>query len=257
MTSVALAVLLMAPPQAEAITLRVKPRRGSTHIYSTISTVTTKMTASTGTPIESLVKASMKAIEVTDKQVRFEATIDDVKAGGAESIKGSKLIYTMTPLGELVDVSSEGEGQVLPAIANGLKGSLKLTPRFSEQPVKAGDSWSIELDLAPVFVSSFGAAATLKGDAKAAMNCTLESIPAEGRNRFAVIKHTMAKEVIVLFGVNEVTLTWNVEGTTRYEVATGMIVKQDTIQSQTFTRPGETSPMMSVSIVSKVNLEPK
>jgi len=254
----ALVALICLLPQAEEeVTLRVKPRNGSTYTYSTVSTVTSKVPGLTGTPSESLTKATMKVVESNDKQVRFETTINDIKAEGGSNLKGSKLLYTMTPLGELTDISGTGGGEVLPVIAAGLKGSLKLTPRFAERAVKVGDSWETEVDLAPVFASAFGTSTALKGDTKTNLTCTLEALPREGRARFAVIKYLLSKQVTVAFGTNEVVLLWNLEGTTRYEVGTGMIVKQDSIQTQTFTRPGESAPMMTVSIVSKINLEPK
>ncbi len=230
--------LLMAGNVQET-TLRLKPKKNAVFTYTTISDVSSS-SAGDPTSTRSHITTSMKVISSTKDEVRLLTTIDDIRSEtrGANEAKAMKITYVLTPLWQFKDVTAEGGGPSGQVLVNTLKVGLQISPAFPDKPVKPGDEWTIDLDLAQLFASMYDGFLKVKGAAKAPMKIKFTGIETKEGVKLAVLEATMDAAFTLDLSGRDRAATWKIESTAQFDLSNGMAVDQKVTQTQSIDMPG-------------------
>lgn len=238
----------LALPQGKTYLLRLKPKVGSAYRMEQ----TTKQSMGMGgkaTPTTTKAVSSVKVTKSNDKVVVIESTVQSTSGAPGADLKGVKTVMTLSPLYQVIDLKMTGGNAQTQALGKMIGETAKLAPSFTSRAVKIGDSWSVPIDMGKIFSNMSNG--TMKPKGNSTLNLVMQLVKVTGD--VASIKMKLAGNFTLVTQGQEMPVTWSLDGTANYSIATGMTVSSAMTQHQTMKMQGNA---MTIDMVINTTFTP-
>ena len=221
LASFLLAAFVLGSAQGgDSITLRLKPKKGTTYVFETV-----QETAAQGAAGPKNVSTnSMKVLQSDGKTIKLQSTIDKIesKQPGVEALKGMKTVMTLTPLYKFVSITSAGGGAAGKAAAQNVEMAMKMTPSFPQQAIRPGYSWSMPVDFKAMMSKMSAGAIVVEGPGIITFKVTFARLDRKAGKATAVLKINAKSTLNVTAQGQKLKIDFDFAGENVVDVASGM-----------------------------------
>jgi hypothetical protein len=201
----------------ETVTLKLKPKVGTTYVLENTSDANGQSSATTMTT---------KILESNDSNVVMESIMSGATGPGA-SANGMKMTITASPLYQIQSVKIDSKDPMLSQMGKAMESSLKMMPIFPDKPLKNGDTWKSSFDLGKM-MTDMGLPVTFKGDTVMEMTMTFKGVEDKDGRKVAVISNTADDKITMSMNGQDQDMTMSIAGENYFDLETGMSVGSST-----------------------------